>query len=185
MLSLDLTFIHDGIDGQVSIFCVPNEDPLSVGKPPEAAGFPMCTATIAYPARGYRAVFGWVQLVRSTDNDSKGTAFEMDPLRWFEDSPAPYCWYGILPTLFDAPSRDERAPLDWLAHSFLAVTPRSQSEKLVVPLLGFSWGFNIDAHENITIAPVLRLSDHDWESHLPYLRQVYPNWAFSDNSTIS
>jgi len=75
-------------------------------------------STIDYPGRGYRGFFGWVQRVRSTDNTFGRRAFEMDPARFFEDSPAPYCWYGFKPVLFDAPSRDRSLPLDWLAHSF-------------------------------------------------------------------
>ena len=38
----------------------------------------------------------------------------MDPLRFFEDSPAPYCWYGINPVLFDGDqtvyARERRSP---------------------------------------------------------------------------
>jgi hypothetical protein len=40
------------------------------GKDEHARGFPVCTATIDYPGRGYRRFFGWVQRVRSTDTHS-------------------------------------------------------------------------------------------------------------------
>ncbi|MEQ4303437.1 hypothetical protein ABNF97_18970 [Plantactinospora sp. B6F1] len=40
----------------------------------------------------------------------------MDPFDLFADSPAPYCWYGITPTLFDAPSRLDTRPMNWTAH---------------------------------------------------------------------
>jgi hypothetical protein len=125
------------------------------GKDEHARGFPVCTATIDYPGRGYRGFFGWVQRVRSTDNTVGRRAFEMDPARFFEDSPAPYCWYGFKPVLFGAPSRDRSLPLDWLAHSFLAFTPRGDdARKQIVPLLGFSWGFAIA----ITVRSLSRLS---------------------------
>jgi hypothetical protein len=58
---------------------------------------------------------------------SAGAAFDMDPFHLFEDAPSPYAFFGMNPTLFDVPSRDERHPLDWTAHSFLAWTVQSSS----------------------------------------------------------
>jgi hypothetical protein len=175
---LDIEFIFKGDPGRVSVSCVPDEAPDVIGKDESARGFPVCSATVEYRGRGYRALFGWVQLVRSTDNAFGGTAFEMDPLKFFEDSPAPYCWFGLAPTLFDAPSRDERKPLAWLAHSFLAVTPWDMGHRQVVPLLGFSWGFEIDGGGRITLVPEARLSAADWAGHIPYLSASYPTWHF-------
>jgi hypothetical protein len=56
---------------------------------------------------------GWVQFVRSSDNRSKGREFELDPLVFLGDLPHPFCWLGISPLLFDAPSRSGRDDLDW------------------------------------------------------------------------
>jgi hypothetical protein len=95
---VELEFQYDGERGSVVITCVPNDDPVSVGASGAGRDFPGCTATIEYPRRGYRALFGWVQLVRSTDNASGGRTFEMDPFSLFEDTPSPYCWFGIIPT---------------------------------------------------------------------------------------
>jgi hypothetical protein len=177
---VEIGFRHEGLEGRVLVSCVANLDPQRMGSRAEALGFPVCTATIEYPGEGYRALFGWVQLVRSTDNASGGAAFEMDPARFFEDSPAPYCWYGVRPILFDSPSRDERRPLTWLAHSFLGVTPRDAgARKLVVPLLGFSWGFRIDASEQIVLVAVEKLALTGWDQHIPYLRATYPSWEFA------
>jgi hypothetical protein len=176
---VEIDFSHDGERGRVSVSLTANDDPPEVGKGRDARGFPMCTATVDYPGRGYRALFGWVQLVRSTDNSFDGQAFEMDPARFFEDSPAPYCWYGFSPTLFDAPSRDDRRPVEWLAHSFLAFTPRDLgARKHVVPLLGFSWGFEIVGAAHFTLGPLERLTAADWSAHIPYLRTCYPGWEF-------
>src|ERR1700736_2423826 len=95
-------FAWDGVVGRVDIECIPNDDPDAYGSWwANAHGYPVCTARVAYPGRGYRAMFGWVQLVRSTDNDSRGERFEIDPFALFGDAPSPYCWYGIEPTLFD------------------------------------------------------------------------------------
>ena len=182
-MRLTIDFRHAGVEGRVVASCVPNDDPGSVGKGDEARGFPVCMATIDYPAEGYRALFGWVQLVRSTDNSSAGAAFENDPLRFFEDSPAPYCWYGLRPILFDAPSRDDRRPLLWLAHSFLCATPRDAGERRqVVPLLGFAWGFQIETQGRIDLAPMTKLAPLDWNQHLPYLRASFPTWEFAASS---
>jgi hypothetical protein len=178
---MEIEFWRDGERGSVSVSCVPNDDPAGVGKDEDARGLPVCTATIEYPGRGYRGFFGWVQLVRSTDNAFEGRAFEIDPARFFEDSPAPYCWYGFKPVLFDAPSRDARRPLDWLAHTFLAFTPRGHDvEKQVVPLLGFSWGFEIGDEGRVILTPLRRLAEDDWRGHLLDLSKSYPGWSFAD-----
>ena len=176
---LELEFVHLGDRGRVAVTCEPNVDPDSVGKGVEALGFPMCTATIEFPGRGYRSMVGWIQLVRSTDNESSGAAFEIDPARFFEDSPAPFCFYGFSPTLFDAPSRDDRSELDWMAHAFLAYVPRDRgTTKAAIPLLGFSWGFRIDDRGTITLARPERLSPREWLGHVPYLERTYPAWEF-------
>lgn len=183
MTGMDLAFVHAGYPGQVRISCVPNDTPAAVGTPEWARGFPVCTATVSFAGRGYHALFGWVQLVRSTDNASQGAAFELDPFALFADSPAPYCWYGATPTLFDAPCRAERRSLHWLAHSFLATTPLAPRAKRVVPVVGFAWGFSSDAAGGVTLLPLRPLAAADWHAHLPLLRQAYPNWAFADHGT--
>ncbi|MGC5395260.1 hypothetical protein ACPXCP_05850 [Streptomyces sp. DT20] len=154
------------------------DDPRTIGKHPAMRGYPCCTSTVTYPGRGYRAMFGWVQFVRSTDNASGAADFDMDPFILFEDAPSPYCFFGINPTLFDAPSRAERRPMAWLAHSFLAYTPLDREQRCVIPLTGFSWGFGIDAEGNIPVRPAAALTAADWDEHLPYLGTSYPAWEF-------
>jgi hypothetical protein len=71
--SVDWTgsFEWRGVTGSVQVECVANDDPLAFGTVAvDANGFPVCTATVQFPRRGYDAMFGWVQLVRSTDNES-------------------------------------------------------------------------------------------------------------------
>jgi hypothetical protein len=102
----DMQFPWDGVTGDVHVDCVPNDDPEAYGCwHTGAVGYPVCTATVHFSRRGYGAMFGWVQLVRSTDNESRGEQFEVDPFALFGDAQSPYCWYGTEPTLFDAPSR--------------------------------------------------------------------------------
>lgn len=170
-------FTHDGRPGTVTVALEQPDDPATIGKGPEARGFPACTAVVEHPGRGYRAMFGWVQLVRSTDNSTSGEGFDLDPFSLFEDAPSPYAFYGHKPTLFDAPSRDTRDPLAWLAHSFLAWTPLDDEVPRVVPLAGFSWGFDIDATGVISPRPPQELPPAAWEGHLPLLTASYPGWT--------
>ncbi|MFI6689250.1 hypothetical protein [Streptomyces sp. NPDC050485] len=173
-----LPFTRDGETGSVRVTLEQVDEPSTVGKHPESRGFPCCTAAVDHPGRGYRALFGWVQLVRSTDNSSGGVGFDMDPFILFEDAPSPYAFFGISPTLFDAPSRAERKPMAWLAHSFLAWTPLDRAQRHVLPLAGFSWGFDIDATGHITPRPAEALTAADWGGHLPYMGARYPAWNF-------
>lgn len=59
-------------------------------------------------------------------------------------SAVPYCFFGFRP-LFDAPSRQTREPMDWLADACLAYSPLDTEQRRVVPLLGFSWGPLLEA----------------------------------------
>jgi hypothetical protein len=182
------SFEWRGITGIVQVECVANDDPAGYGiVGADALGFPVCTATVQFPRRGYDAMFGWVQLVRSTDNDSGGEHFEIDPFALFGDARSPYCWYGTEPTLFDSPSRLERVPMEWVAYSFLATTPIDEvlkgNPRCVVPLLGFEWGFDIrpaspGVVELRDVAPVAATA---WETVLPALRAEYPSplWTFA------
>jgi hypothetical protein len=184
--SLDAGFTWNDLAGTIHVECVTNKDPGFWGCwQGIAEGFPVCTATVDYPLRGYRSMLGWVQLVCSTDNESGGRDFEIDPLALFGDAPNPYCWYGQRPILFDAPSRALRQPLDWIAHSFLAATPLEEvadfKPRRVVPIIGFSWGF-ADTGSDVTLHGPDSLPRGAWDSHLDVLRQTYPFWLFSTES---
>lgn len=112
----------------------------------------------------------------------------MDPLLLFFDAPSPYCWYGTAPTLFDAPFRLRDVAMEWVAHSFLATTPLDEAmrtlKRPVVPLVGFSWGFDIDDGRVVTLHPVAELSPNEWNSHLETLRQTYSDWEFPETATF-
>ena len=184
-------FAWGDLTGDVHVECLPNDDPAGYGCfAPEALGFPVCAASVQYRRRGYRAMFGWVQLVRSTDNESRGERFEIDPFALFGDSGSPYCWYGTEPVLWDAPSRPSREPLEWLAHSFLATTPMGElleKPRQVVPLLGFSWGFDIRAGGAVTLREIHALGARDWNDDLPVLTSAYPapRWTFAGATAFS
>ena len=146
---LDVGFSWRGDVGTVHVEYVPNSDPEFYGCWwPVAEGFPVCTATVDYPTLGYRSMFGWVQVVRSTDNESGGSRFELDPFGLFGDAPSPYCWYGQRPTLFDAPSRSVRQPLEWVAHSFLATTPPGRGRSVEGSACRTSCGILLGLHRH-------------------------------------
>lgn len=180
---MEIPFTHQGLKGRVLVSVTTTTEPAFLGARDGALGLANCTASIEFAGRGYLRLFGWVQLVRSTDNIYQGRQFEMDPFDPFdlyERAPSPYCWYGIAPTLFDAPGRVERVRLDWIAHSFLAASPLRGNRRVVTPLLGFAWGFHIANDGNVALEPVMPLTAVDWASHLPYLRRCYPDWQFRE-----
>jgi hypothetical protein len=162
--------------GSVVVQLEPNADPATVGARSSARGFPVCTATVTYEAGGYLAALGWIQLVRSTDNRSTGQDFEIDPYEPLGRTAHPFCWFGLAPTLFDAPSRPSLPDtLEWIAHSFLGFIG---AQHQACAILGFSWGFRVRGRE-IVITPVESLSADDWNSRLPVLRREHPLWDFA------
>lgn len=181
---LDFDFGYLNHTGSVHVRCGAVSDPLAIGQSADAEGFPVCMATVRYSGQGYQAFCGWVQLVRSTDNKSGGREFEMDPLYMFQDAPSPYAFYGLVPSLFDAPSRAALKELNWVAHSFLAMTPLTEDlfanlkHRRVTPVAGFSWGFDIDSRGKISLHHLARLTDPDWRGHLSVLQREYPTWQF-------
>jgi hypothetical protein len=184
-------FEWDGLTGTVQVECIPNDDPGRYGTGlSDAFGFPVCTASVSYPRVGYGAMFGWVQLVRSSDNTSGGAEFEIDPFALFGDLRNPYCWYGIEPTLFDSPARFERTPMEWRCRSFLATTPIAEVMELkprrIVPLVRFGWGFEIRDDGSITLSSITALTNADWSDVLLVLRREYPEpfWVFSNELTV-
>ena len=172
-----------GISGLIAVSITRSTDPdalgyllLTGGQPTDAAcGFPVCRATVTYPAEGYAAMFGWTQMVRSTDSDPD--RFEMDPIALYRQVLTPYAFFGVRPELFDAPSRDSKYDMDWLAHSFLCVSPDAVLTRHVQAVAGFSWGFTI-TRRTITFARPAALGPETCDSHLDLLKTSYPGWIF-------
>ena len=139
-------------------------------------GLPICTATVEYSGRGYAAAMGWVQLVRSTDSDDPGV-FEPDPLAMFREVNTPYAFFGIRPTLFDAPYRPITQDLRWRARSYLAVTDDAVMSRAARPIAAFTWGFTIESGR-VNISSPVPLPTDTWSAHIPTLARAYPNWQF-------
>lgn len=172
-----LPFTLRGRGGDIDITVDATRDPGELGAPPDAQGLAYCEATITHPANGYAALLGWIQMVRSTDNHSRGEQFEMDPLTFVGEVAHPFCFLGIKPLLFDAPSRPTRNNLDWLAHSYLCHVADYETRE-VHALAGFSWGFTINDGDTTIIGPSL-LDAADWNQQLDLLHAEHPAWRFA------
>src|SRR3984885_9840115 len=172
--TLRVHFSLRGISGLISVSVTPDTDPgaigyslLTGGLPADVArGFPVCRATVTYPARGSAAMCGWTQMVRATD--SAPDRFEMDPIALYQQVPTPYAWFGVRPELFDAPSRESRYDMTWEARSFLCVSPDAVLTRHVQAIAGFSWGFTI-SQQDISLAQPATLGSEAWDSHLDLL----------------
>jgi hypothetical protein len=173
-----LNFQLRGASGRVDVSIEPNRQPEALGCQPFAEDFPVCTAIVTYDREGYNAFFGWVQLVRSTDNASAGEQFEMDPFEPLGRSSHPFCFFGFEPVLFDAPARPARRELEWAAETFLCFIPGDVARRETRAILGFTWGFSIQ-EEVISLTPPASLSADEWDKHLPLLRREHPGWIFA------
>ncbi|MGV1048901.1 MAG: hypothetical protein ACOYD4_10310 [Solirubrobacterales bacterium] len=173
---LSIPFRRRGAAGAVAVEVGVDEDPAALGCPDYARGFPCCRATVTPPARGYADALGWIQLVDSTDLFGE---FRIDPFEPLGEVSHPFCFFGFAPTLFDAPHRDHRRDMDFLAHSFLCgLGPRPlEGEREADAILGFSWGFAIRDTE-IEPYPIALLGPEDWDRHHAYLRHAHPGWSF-------
>jgi len=177
-----LPFSLRGAPGEVEVSLVPNDDPQALGcdlldrsLPPDAArGFPVCRATVSVAADGYAAMLGWVQLVRSTDDED---VFKTDPLALFREVATPFAFFGIRPELFDAPFRHPREDLTWTAHAFLCAVPDGVMSRVARPVAGFTWGFTV-ADATMALVDPAPLPLEAWADHVPVLAAAYPSWSF-------
>lgn len=179
-----IPFTLRGIAGHVHVSIAANTNPAEIGyallfndlATDFARGFPICRASVVYPATGYAAVFGWTQMVRSSDQAGR---FEMDPIAIYRDVGTPYAWFGVNPEAFDAPSRQSLYDMVWEAHCFLCVSPDAVLTPRVQAICGFSWGFTVESSQ-IRFAELEALPARIWDSHLDLLRVSYPNWTFNE-----
>jgi hypothetical protein len=186
--TLTVPFELRGTPGEIHVAVLPNVDPvgwgchlLSAEVPGEAArGFPVCEARIEFAGKGYAAVCGWIQFVRSSDSPGDPQNFELDPTTIYRDVETPYAWYGVKPILFDAPFRTERYPMRWRARSFLCFSPDAVMTRQACLLAGFGWGFDVVSDE-IAIKPPVRLASSLWDTHLEVLRDAFPSWRFQSS----
>ena len=140
------------------------------------AGLPMCTATLRYPARGYAAAMGWIQLVRSDDGQDP-EHYEPDPVPLHQDANTPYTYFGIRPVLFDAPYRPLDRDLRWRARTYLAASDDAVISRIARPIVAFAWGFEIGRGQVHLDTPTA-MAVNTWSEHTATLSAAYPGWQF-------
>jgi hypothetical protein len=153
-----------------------NDDPAALGCAEFARGFPCCRATVTPAARGYADMLGWVQM---RDDTYRNEGFFSDGFEPLGPLPHPFGFYGVSPTLFDAPHFDGE-DMDFQVHSFLCGLGGELLEfrREVRPVLGFGWGF-LKRGASIEFLGPEPLTTQDWAAHLAYLGRRFPEWTFA------
>jgi hypothetical protein len=188
---LELSFSVRGGTGSVHVHYGVTEDPVAVGFDLVAVGFdatafrgfPVCWADVRFDQGGYRAMFGWIQLVTTSDVAAPGDPFvsiDIPPFLAQEDSPLAF--FGYQPTLFDAPANPGHPDGEWIAESFLVAAPDVARTRRLAPITGFRWGYRLTAGvpEPLAVAPI---GPDRWDAHRALLAERHPSWAFLDWST--
>ncbi len=76
-------------------------------------GFPVIRASVSYPAEGYRATMGWIQLVYyGEEMENPQVVVDLTPQH--AESNTPYAFWGFCPQFFDAPSTPQEG-IRWVA----------------------------------------------------------------------
>lgn len=184
-LRLEIPFVFRAESGSIVVMVAENDDPERIGygliggqaAVKAARGFPVCRAIIQYPAEGWDAVFGWTQLVRSSDASKE---FEMDQLPIYANVATPFAWYGVKPQMFDAPSRGTRYEIEWEAHCFLCAAVDAVLTPQIAAIAGFRWGF-VATESDMAFTTPQALDSVGWNQHLPFLRKSYPAWSFEED----
>jgi hypothetical protein len=182
--TIELPYRWGVIEGSVRVEMRENDDPAALGCPDLARGFPCCRATVEPPGSGYTDLFGWLQLIdlrnfsRSELVIHSGNGFEADPYLPLGTASYPFTYFGLAPTLFDAPHTTE--DWDFVAHSFLCGLGGELHEvrREARAILGFSWGFSKQGAEIEFCGPD-PLAASGWDRHRDYLSGVYPSWTFA------
>jgi hypothetical protein len=137
-------------------------------------------ASVDHPAEGYGADMGWVQIVRFEVRDSGEeevvTIFDVPPQ--LSETDIPYLAFGVRPTVFDAPSITSRQ-VTWRAETFLTYTPDAVLSRIVRPLQGFRWGYDV-VDGDVTVVDLVQLGTEAWRSDLPGLQERFGMWVFED-----
>jgi hypothetical protein len=175
-MTLGLPFRWAGREGEVRIEIRENDDPAALGCEEFARGFPVITATISPPSQGYADMLGWVQLV---DDSWHGGGFHIDGFEPLGSLPHPFGFYGVSPTLFDAPHFDGE-DFDFFAHTFLCGLGGKLLEfrHEARAVLGFSWGFRKRGPEIEFFEPAI-LPPAEWDRHRGYLARMFPAWTLA------
>jgi hypothetical protein len=186
MAVIEIPFVARGIPGRALIRYEINDDPSRWGYrlvelPFDiecARGRPVLEATVDYRAEGYAAQLGWIQIIRYGVPGGAEVAM-VDAPPQLADAGIPWAAWGVRPTLFDAPSTSE-LEFRFRAQTFLAMSPDAVMTKVVEPLCGFSWGYNV--YDGVpAVAPVVVNGLSGWRGARELLVSHCPGWAFLES----
>jgi hypothetical protein len=187
-VALTLEFRLRGFHGSVRVAATVNDDPARWGYHllgidqaivDAAHGHPVVQATVEFPAEGYAAELGWIQVVWHSIPDTPARVI-CDVPPQMADSGMPFMSFGTRPTFFDAPA-DTVPSSKFRATAFLTYSPDVLMTKVVAPICGFRWGFDRVAGESTSI-PIERAESADWDGMADELRALYPAWDFVPGS---
>ncbi|HEY3050166.1 MAG TPA: hypothetical protein VGJ40_00445 [Gaiellaceae bacterium] len=186
-MSLEVPFRLRGVDGVVRVSLLRNEDPerwgwrlLGLDVPLEyIVGFPVIEASVDYPAEGYAAVMGWVQVVRYEATDEPETVVLADVAPQLQGLGMPYVAFGVRPTYFDSPAIS--APgADWRASTFLTASPDVLLSRVIEPVCGFCWGYR--RKDGVTeLVEATRAEEKDWLEAREELVTRYSDWEWRES----
>jgi hypothetical protein len=182
---ITIPFRLRGVDGRVVVGCRLNEDPerwgfQHLGLPFDigtARGFPVIEASVDYEAEGYAAFLSWIQVVRMWTADTTEPEASCDVAPQMRGTGVPFMSFGVLPLLFDAPVITEPR-VKWRAIAFLTATPNVAMTKVIEPVCGFEWGYDVDEGEVSAVAPSVAGSDQWSAACTEVLMSEYPEWHF-------
>ncbi len=143
-------------------------------------GFPVMRADVEYDGLGYLAMFGWLQLVTHQWPSLEQPDTHIDLAPELAELDRPLCGAGYLPTFFDAPANPDHPDGDWIAETFLVVSPTGSRPKELAALAGFRWGYHL-ASGRPTLLPLEASTRADWSRCADVLRAPYPSWFFVDS----
>ncbi len=177
---LTLPFTARGTSGRVQVMLRRNDDPTTSGHDlvfspgsnlAALQGFPIITARIEMDAPGLSGVFGWVQLV--TQRLALG---RIERTIDAADFMAPFCAFGHLPTFLDAPANPGDADMTWGADTFLVALPDVSVTRVLQPLAGFRWGYQLVGGRPARSLPLAAADGSGWRDLRVVLERDHPGW---------
>lgn len=185
--ALVLSFACRGQTGKVAVHYGVTADPVGVGfdlaaagfDEPRFRGFPVIRAELSFGDKGYRAVFGWLQLIRHGHADEAVPEVDLPPI--LAECGSPLAVFGYLPTMFDAPANPDHPDGDWVAETFLVAVPDIARTRCQTALTGFGWGYRLASGRPVPL-PVSGISPDRWQANQPVLGAKFPDWSFLDST---
>jgi hypothetical protein len=186
--ALVLPFEFRGGTGEVRVQYGVTADPVAVGFDLVATGFveegfrgfPVIRASVSFRPEGYRAIFGWLQIISRTTRETGGVEVTVDVPPVLAETGSPLAHFGYLPTMFDAPANPDHPDGEWLAETFLVAVPDIARSRRLVALIGFRWGYQLTARKPTSL-PIGPLNSEHWNQHCPMLASSYRDWSFIES----